>query len=72
MLKINDAALSEAMRNMLRYVSILIFLVMAASDVIDGVVARRNKQTTKLGSFLDPLADKLLMTCACLLLASKR
>jgi len=45
---------------------------MAASDVLDGLVARVKKQMTKLGSFLDPLADKLLMTCACLLLASKR
>jgi len=72
MLKINDPVLSRTMHNSLRYISILIFFVMVASDVIDGVVARRNKQMTKLGSFLDPLADKLLMTCACLLLASKR
>jgi cardiolipin synthase len=72
MLKINDPALSLTMHNTLRYISILIFLIMVASDVLDGIVARRNKQMTKLGSFLDPLADKLLMTCACLLLASKR
>jgi len=56
----------------MRYVSIVIFLVMAVSDVIDGYLARRKKQVTKLGAFLDPLADKLLMTCACLLLASQR
>ncbi len=72
MLKINDAELSELMRNVMRYISIFIFLAMTASDVLDGFLARRNKQTTKLGSFLDPLADKMLMTCACLLLASKR
>ena len=68
MLKINDAALGEAMR----YVAIVIFLVMAVSDGLDGYLARRKKQTTKLGAFLDPTADKLLMTCACLLLASQR
>ena len=68
MLKINDAALGEAMR----YVAIVIFLVMAVSDVLDGYLARRKRQTTKLGAFLDPTADKLLMTCACLLLASQR
>jgi phosphatidylglycerophosphate synthase len=56
----------------MRYVSIIIFLAMAVSDVIDGYLARRKKQITKLGAFLDPLADKLLMTCACLLLASQR
>ncbi|MHC4423077.1 MAG: CDP-alcohol phosphatidyltransferase family protein [Planctomycetota bacterium] len=72
MLKINDAALSESMRDAMRYVSTVIFLVMAVSDVVDGYLARRNKQITRLGSFLDPMADKLLMTCACLLLASRR
>ena len=68
MLKINDTEAGNAMR----YVSIVIFLVMAVSDVIDGYLARRKKQVTKLGAFLDPIADKLLMTCACLLLASQR
>jgi len=72
MLKINDAALSETMRSAMRYASIIIFLVMAGSDGLDGYLARRNGQITRLGSFLDPLADKLLMTCACLLLTSKR
>ena len=72
MLKINDAALSELIRDMMRYISIFIFLVMAASDVLDGFLARRNRQVTRLGSFLDPIADKLLMACACLLLASQR
>lgn len=72
MLKINDPALSDTMRHMMRYVSTLVFLIMAVSDVIDGYLARRNGQTTKLGSFLDPTADKLLVTCACLLLASRR
>ncbi len=72
MLKINDPALGEAAHHGMRYGAIVIFLAMAASDIIDGVIARRNRQMTKLGSFLDPLADKLLMTCACLLLASRR
>ncbi len=72
MLKINDPALSLNAPNAMRYVSIIIFLAMAVSDGIDGYLARRKKQITKLGAFLDPLADKLLMTCACLLLASQR
>lgn len=70
MLKINDP--SPVMRNTMRYISIVIFIVMAASDAIDGYLARRKKQITRLGAFLDPLADKLLMTSACLLLASQR
>jgi len=72
MLKINDAALTEAMRDTMRYAGIFIFFVMAVSDGIDGYLARRRGQTTRLGSFLDPTADKLLMTCACLLLSSQR
>jgi cardiolipin synthase len=72
MLKANDASISESMRDVMRYVSIFIFLIMAISDGIDGYLARRNGQTTKLGSFLDPMADKLLMTCACVLLAMPR
>ena len=72
MLKINDAALSEVMRDTMRYIAIVIFLIMAASDVFDGYLARSKKQVTKFGSFLDPVADKLLITCACLLLASQR
>jgi phosphatidylglycerophosphate synthase len=72
MLKINDAALSDVMRNVMRYISFAIFLVMALSDMLDGYLARMKKQITKLGSFLDPMADKLLITCACLLLISRR
>jgi CDP-diacylglycerol--glycerol-3-phosphate 3-phosphatidyltransferase len=56
----------------MRYVSTVIFLTMAVSDGVDGYLARRKRQITRLGAFLDPIADKLLMTCACLLLASQR
>ena len=72
MLKINDAILSDGARQTMRYISIFLFLVMAISDAVDGYLARRKNQTTKLGAFLDPIADKLLITSACLLLASQR
>ena len=72
MLKINDSGLNPGAQNAMRYVSIFIFLVMAISDAVDGYLARIKKQVTKLGAFLDPIADKLLMTSACLLLASER
>jgi CDP-diacylglycerol--glycerol-3-phosphate 3-phosphatidyltransferase len=72
MLQINDPALSPAAQRAMRYMSIIIFFIMAVSDAIDGYLARVKKQITKLGTFLDPVADKLLMTCACLLLASER
>jgi CDP-diacylglycerol--glycerol-3-phosphate 3-phosphatidyltransferase len=72
MLKINDPELASEVRGVMRYAAVAIFLVMSGSDVLDGYLARRRGQTTKLGTFLDPTADKLLITCACLLLASAR
>ncbi len=71
MLKINDPAISSDSQDLVRYIATFIFLIMAVSDAIDGFYARRKKQVTKLGSFLDPTADKLLITSACLLLASR-
>jgi phosphatidylglycerophosphate synthase len=41
-----------------------ILVVACLLDVGDGWVARRFNQTSKLGSYLDPLADKVLLTCA--------
>jgi CDP-diacylglycerol--glycerol-3-phosphate 3-phosphatidyltransferase len=55
-----------------RYLALLVFLSMAVGDGLDGYLARKRNQVTKLGSFLDPMGDKLLMTSALLLLASSR
>ena len=70
MLQINDPGISEHVRHIIRYSAVVIFFLMAISDGIDGYLARKNGQATKLGAFLDPTADKLLITSACLLLAS--
>ncbi len=39
----------------------LLFVICIASDFIDGMVARARGEQTKLGAFLDPVADKLLI-----------
>lgn len=45
-------------------VALVVFVVAAASDSLDGYLARRFQQTTVMGVFLDPLADKLIVTAA--------
>jgi cardiolipin synthase (CMP-forming) len=48
--------------------ALLVFVVAGVSDGIDGFVARRFKQQSELGTVLDPIADKLLMTVAFIVL----
>ena len=45
----------------LRWLAIACFTLAAASDGLDGFVARHFNQCSKLGAFLDPIADKLLL-----------
>ncbi len=42
------------------YIALILYLVVMISDLVDGFIARKYKTETKLGRFLDPLADKLL------------
>jgi CDP-diacylglycerol--glycerol-3-phosphate 3-phosphatidyltransferase len=41
-----------------------LFLLAAAMDFLDGYLARRHKQVTRLGTLLDPAADKILISAA--------
>ena len=58
--------------DVVRYCALGVFVLMCVSDALDGYMARVKKQKTELGAFLDPMADKLLITCACILLASRQ
>jgi len=48
----------------LRLLAIAIFLASALTDAVDGYIARVRRQRTRLGTFLDPMADKLLLISA--------
>jgi CDP-diacylglycerol--glycerol-3-phosphate 3-phosphatidyltransferase len=49
-----------------------IFLLAAATDLADGIIARRTKRTTVTGALLDPMADKLLISAAFISLVELR
>jgi CDP-diacylglycerol--glycerol-3-phosphate 3-phosphatidyltransferase len=46
------------------WLSLAIFLAAAGTDLLDGYLARRWKQVTTIGTLLDPIADKLLISAA--------
>lgn len=48
--------------------ALAVFVVAGLSDVLDGFVARRRGERTALGAMLDPIADKVLLTAAFLVL----
>lgn len=52
-----------------RWAALVVFAVMAISDGLDGYLARRLREETTIGQFLDPLADKLLILCSVAILA---
>ena len=51
--------------------ALVLFLVCMASDCADGMIARLLDQKSKLGTYLDPLADKLLLVAAFVVLAAR-
>jgi cardiolipin synthase len=58
-----DALASQAEKNL---IATVMFVFFAATDWLDGYLARKLNQTSAFGAFLDPVADKFLV-CACVL-----
>jgi cardiolipin synthase (CMP-forming) len=51
--------------------ALLVLVVAGLSDAIDGLLARRLNQRSSLGAYLDPIADKLLLSSSFIILAYK-
>ena len=53
------------------YVAVGLFIIAAATDFLDGYIARKYKMVTDLGKLLDPIADKILICAALFCVVAK-
>ncbi|NNL04831.1 MAG: CDP-diacylglycerol--glycerol-3-phosphate 3-phosphatidyltransferase, partial [Xanthomonadales bacterium] len=50
---------------------VIIFVAAAVTDIADGAIARSTGQTSRFGAFLDPVADKIMVSTALVLLVAQ-
>lgn len=64
-------ALMYPQNDVCRLLAAVVFGIASFTDFLDGYIARKNKIVTDFGKFVDPLADKLLVLCALIMMCHK-
>ena len=57
-------------QELIRYAAFVVYVVAALTDIVDGYIARRFSQSSRMGLVLDPLADKLMVNLGFVFLAA--
>lgn len=64
-------ALNAADAEWWRYLAASLLFLVGTGDILDGYIAKKRNEATRLGQFLDPIADKFVVISLCIVLSSR-